>query len=98
MQPEHLGLICKNMAEATQNNQEINMNIKGQLSLPLYSEGLQLEEHIDNIVYEALSLHDGNKAKTARYLNISRRALYNRLERMEKKTKIFVDFEGRVEI
>ncbi|MDD2422034.1 MAG: sigma-54 dependent transcriptional regulator [Heliobacteriaceae bacterium] len=40
-----------------------------------------LEKFIDEIIYKALQLNQGNKAATARYLGISRSRLYERLKR-----------------
>lgn len=44
---------------------------------------LPLEEYTDQIVARALENHRGNKTETARYLGISRRSLYSRLNRIK---------------
>lgn len=41
---------------------------------------LPLDEYVDTLIQQALVLNGGNKAATARYLGISRRSLYCRLE------------------
>jgi two-component system response regulator AtoC len=41
---------------------------------------LPLKELTDNIIRQALKMHQGNKTATARYLGISRRSLYSRLK------------------
>jgi len=49
-------------------------------------QGIQLEKWIDEIVTKALKINNGNKAKTARFLGISRTSLYSRLKRLKKIT------------
>lgn len=44
-----------------------------------------LDDHIDELIEESLKMHGGNKTHTARYLGISVRTLYYRLERIEKR-------------
>lgn len=51
----------------------------------LPEEEFPLEDHINNIICLALKRHRGNKTKTARYLRISRHALYTKLENIDKK-------------
>ena len=46
----------------------------------LPADAFPLDEHIYRIVAQALQRHDGNKKKTAEYLQISRRSLYTYLE------------------
>ena len=57
-------------------NYMINPN---QFDLP--KEGLKLEDYVQKIVNRALEMNHGNKTETARYLGISRRSLYTRLEK-----------------
>ena len=49
-------------------------------ALILTADVFSLDDHIHRIVLEALQRHDGNKKKTAEYLQISRRSLYTYLE------------------
>jgi DNA-binding NtrC family response regulator len=46
----------------------------------LPAAGFDLDQFMQRIVDKALVKHGGNKAETARYLGISRRSLYSRLE------------------
>ena len=50
-------------------------------------KGFQLEDWVDDIILEALKINHGNKAKTARFLGISRTSLYSRLKRLKKITQ-----------
>lgn len=52
----------------------------------LPATGLDLEEFIDSLLHQSLALCHGNKTEAAKYLGISRRSLYCRLER-KKATK-----------
>jgi len=53
----------------------------------LPADTFPLDEHIYEIVAQALQLHGGNKKKTAEYLQISRRSLYTYLEHIEAVDK-----------
>ncbi|WP_235910921.1 sigma-54-dependent transcriptional regulator [Heliobacterium mobile] len=61
----------------------VNLISPEHFTLP--EKGIMLEEYVDNIVLQALTMHKGNKTETARYLGISRRSLYCRLERIRGK-------------
>jgi len=50
----------------------------------LSPDPITLAKHIDDLVEEALRIYKGNKTKAAQHLGISVRALYYRLERMQK--------------
>ena len=54
-------------------------------SLP--ANPIVLDQHIDELVEEALRIYNGNKTKAANHLGISVRALYYRLERMRKNVE-----------
>ena len=47
------------------------------------AEGMPLEVYISRYVQQALEKHNGNKAKTARYLGISRPSLYKYLRNLD---------------
>jgi DNA-binding NtrC family response regulator len=53
----------------------------------LPTDTFPLDDHIYEIVAQALQLHGGNKKKTAEYLQISRRSLYTYLEHIEAVDK-----------
>ncbi|KUO52210.1 MAG: Fis family transcriptional regulator [Desulfitibacter sp. BRH_c19] len=78
IKPHHLKLIKNNQksVETYQTNNADNF------SLP--TKSFPLNQFVDEVIEEALEKHQGNKAKTARYLGISRRSLYSHLERMAK--------------
>ncbi len=79
VKPGHLaglakGLPFKQAAEGTD-------NILNPAKFALPGAGFDLENYVDSIVRKALELCRGNKTAAARYLGISRRSLYCRLER-----------------
>jgi transcriptional regulator with PAS, ATPase and Fis domain len=55
----------------------------------LPEKGIDLEEFIDRIVHQSLDLCHGNKTEAAKYLGISRRSFYCRLERKKTSKKLF---------
>ncbi|MCB2198736.1 sigma-54 dependent transcriptional regulator [bacterium] len=57
----------------------------GELGPPLPSDQFDLDNHVLDIVEKALEQHEGNRSKTARYLGISRAALYTYLKHLEKR-------------
>lgn len=78
LQFEHLGKI-----RTTPLVKELPAKILAKKDLNM--EVFSLEYHIDDLMEEALKKHGGNKTQTARYLGISVRTLYYRLERMRKR-------------
>lgn len=62
----------------------------GEALLNLPAETFPLDNHILGIIAAALRKNDGNKKKTAEYLQISRRSLYTYLEHIEAAEKIKV--------
>lgn len=53
--------------------------------IPFPSSGFSLKDYTDLIIRKVLAAHDGNQSATARYLDITLRALCYRLENMRKK-------------
>ncbi len=51
------------------------------IDFTLPEQGLPYEDYCMNIIRKALEMHDGNKARTADYLGISRQNLYTMLKR-----------------
>ncbi len=83
LKPGHLGILQKNK------NSSIPPETNGagvidHRNFILPPGGLPIEEYNRNIVLKALQLKNGNKTETARYLGISRRALYSRLDHPDK--------------
>lgn len=81
LKPLHLsnmpqGAAPLSSATAKQGNGALNPE---HFSLP--AAGFDLEKYVDRIVHQALELCRGNKTAAARYLGISRRSLYCRLDR-----------------
>ncbi|MCL4439123.1 MAG: sigma-54 dependent transcriptional regulator, partial [Firmicutes bacterium] len=88
LKPEHLSDIIRRIhpeVPVLENCQQISAMDPFNFSLPF--DGLSLEDYVDNIVCRALEFHNGNKAQTARYLGISRRTLYCRLDRMRQSAQ-----------
>ncbi len=89
LKPEHLGVITKsNSQEVPVSEDHRQSQAAGPSDLALPFNGFSLQEYVDNIVSRALELHNGNKAQTARYLGISRRSLYCRLEKMGQNQRL----------
>lgn len=81
--PCHLGIISSAPAL---NNLELRQELPAALDfenfiLPPEGFSVSLDDYVDRIIQKALELHNGNKVETARYLGISRRTLYTRLEK-----------------
>ncbi|MEN6462374.1 MAG: sigma 54-interacting transcriptional regulator [Syntrophomonas sp.] len=55
----------------------------GTFQVSMTNDGFNLDTIIDEIINRALYLNNGNKTETARYLGISRTALYNRLKNQD---------------
>ncbi|MBM7865853.1 response regulator [Heliobacterium gestii] len=84
--PVHLTLLQASRPQSLQSGDPACPSLDPyQFSLP--EKGFELEDFVDRIVSEALQMHRGNKTETARYLGISRRSLYCRLERMQSRFK-----------
>jgi len=79
VKPPHLGIL-----PILQLEQSLPEGIQPYVldEIPLPAGGFDVEGFVNKTVQRALEMHNGNKAKTARYLGISRHALYCRLERM----------------
>lgn len=80
LQPEHLRI-------TTGGNKCLCPDVKANLIMPsvpvtLPPEPFNLEEYVDQIIFAALAMHNGNKSATASYLGLSRRALSYRLEKL----------------
>ena len=83
VEPAHLRMIMnQGWLSETKGESGVSCEIE-EVSLP--DEKLPLENHINEIIRKALEKHNGNKAKTASYLGITRRALYSRLKRVSAK-------------
>tara|TARA_Y100000589_G_scaffold201448_1_gene190101 strand:- start:4220 stop:5689 length:1470 start_codon:yes stop_codon:yes gene_type:complete len=90
---DHHTLLAEHLLESRKvesyrptHNQQAEIHLP-HLNQKLPNNGFQLEEWIDDIILEALKFNDGNKAKTARFLGISRTSLYSRLKRLKKITQ-----------
>ncbi|MEG6586307.1 sigma-54-dependent transcriptional regulator [Dendrosporobacter sp. 1207_IL3150] len=79
LRPEHINLrptFSANRPPQTTDSPTVTFSIP--------DKPFSLETMIDNIVLQVLELHGGNKTETARYLDISRRTLCYRLDKMKK--------------
>lgn len=83
LKPAHLGILQKDRIDrsAEENSTAGTLDYKN-FTLP--PDGLPLEEFYNNIILRTLEMFKGNKTETARYLGISRRSLYCRLDRLGK--------------
>lgn len=80
VEPAHLTILAQGMPPAPPRVHAAGHALDPEVfSLP--ANGFSLEEYVDRIVRQAMTLWRGNKTAAARYLGISRRSLYCRLER-----------------
>ncbi|NLI12468.1 sigma-54-dependent transcriptional regulator [Pelotomaculum propionicicum] len=80
LKPGHLEILTGNIKSKPQAAAGIGVIDHENFFLPPRS--LPLEEYCNNIILKALEKFNGNKTLTAKYLGISRRSLYCRLERL----------------
>lgn len=81
LKPSHLGILHKDKIQAKPALAEgVGMIDYKNFYLPPHS--LPIEEYCNNIILKVLEKFKGNKTETARYLGISRRSLYCRLNRL----------------
>jgi DNA-binding NtrC family response regulator len=79
----HLGILQKDrISRKIETNADQGTIDYNNFSLPL--QGLPLEEYYNNIILKTMEMFKGNKTEAARYLGISRRSLYCRLDRLGK--------------
>ncbi|MEW6621976.1 MAG: sigma-54 dependent transcriptional regulator [Bacillota bacterium] len=81
LKPQHLK-IFKDGVQLKNSSPSANLD-----SFSLPGDCFPMDQFVDEVIEKALEMHEGNKAKTARYLGISRRSLYCHLERIAKKTR-----------
>ncbi|GAB6181425.1 sigma-54 dependent transcriptional regulator [Desulfotomaculum defluvii] len=80
LQSSHLGILSS-VSTTTPLKTSIEYQLNpNEFTLP--RESFSLEEYINRIIIKALEMHGGNKTKTARYLDISRRMLYGRIQKL----------------
>ena len=77
--PGHLDVIGGALLSAAQ------LRANGDSTPALPKEGFDLDEHVLDIIQQALDMHDGNRSRAARYLGISRSAMYTYLKHLEKR-------------
>ena len=83
LKPAHLGILQKDrINRAVDENSGAGTLDYKNFSLP--PGGLPLEEFYNNIILKTLEMFKGNKTEAAKYLGISRRSLYCRLDRLGK--------------
>ncbi|MDT8902085.1 sigma-54-dependent transcriptional regulator [Anaeroselena agilis] len=82
VQAAHLGSLTKGLPPLSRGGAAPGPALNpAEFTLP--AGGFNLEDYVDRIVQQALTLCRGNKTAAARYLGISRRSLYCRLERIK---------------
>ncbi len=78
--PDHLSMLTNEIQ--SQENITDETQVINPYDLQLPTEGLDLETLVNSVVMKALEINNGNKTETARYLGITRRTLYSRLDRI----------------
>jgi two-component system, NtrC family, response regulator AtoC len=78
--PEHLDFLNQDVAHMSPAAGEAVSTSLVDAELP--SDGLELENHILDLVRQALEKHQGNKSETARFLGISRYVLNTYIKRL----------------
>lgn len=87
VKPSHLGILpVPGLGRSLPLPESSRSPTPDEISLP--PGGFDIESFVEKIVCRALEMHNGNKAKTARYLGISRHALYCRIERMRRTRQV----------
>lgn len=84
MKMRHIKALVKGRNEIMDIN-KVNLDLANNNLINLPSEPFLLDDVIDRIMITTLEKYSGNKTLAARHLGISRRSLYCRLERIEKK-------------
>lgn len=74
---EHLDLIIGN----TKSKADLSDD---QISLLAYPPSLEIKKVVDDIIYKALEINNGNKTKTAQALGMGRKTLYRHLDKTNK--------------
>jgi DNA-binding NtrC family response regulator len=84
LKPGHLDLLDKTGEAVSEQDSGLPAEIDCK-NFVLPSRKLPLEDYQDRIILKALKMHRGNKTETAKYLGISRRSLYCRLQKIENR-------------
>lgn len=79
---EHLTLLAKETTD-TARIQSVSAMLINPADFSLPQCKFDLEEFTTHVIHKAMEMHNGNKTKTANYLNMSRRALCYKLEHLE---------------
>lgn len=85
LQPGHLGKVVQGGVLASRGDKSRRSTTEKQVVLPLPDGGLSLKEYNDLIIQAVLDAHKGNQTATAKYLDMSLRALCYRLEQMRNR-------------
>lgn len=82
VKPLHLGMLNEtNNQVRTHSKSHSQEYVIDCHNFVLPRDGLPLEEYTNRLITEALKMHRGNKTETAKYLGISRRSLYSRIDK-----------------
>lgn len=85
LQPCHLEKIVQECAAASVVGKSADSTKQKQVVLPLPDGGLSIKEYNDLIIQAVLDAHKGNQTATAKYLDMSLRALCYRLDQMRQR-------------
>lgn len=80
LQPEHLSNLINESINTEEYSSFANKIYLNRENIMLPADEFPLDEFINQIIVKAIDMHDGNKAAAARYLKMSRRALYGRFK------------------
>lgn len=87
LQPVHLEKVVAHDAAQLADGTPIGSTKEKQVVLPMPEGGLSIKEYNDLIIQAVLDAHNGNQTATAKYLDMSLRALCYRLEQMRNRNK-----------
>ena len=84
LKPQHLPLSAPPVGRMMMGGADSGTDLKPQRFVLPEGE-FPLQEFIDRIIFQAVEKHGGNKTAAAKYLGISRRSVYNCLEKQKKQ-------------
>lgn len=85
--PCHLERVVQGGPAGLAEEKPAKVNREKEIVLPLPEGGLSLKEYNDLLIQAVLDAHKGNQTATAKYLDMSLRALCYRLEQMRNRNK-----------
>lgn len=85
LKPNHLGILKSTNYIGSNVPEQLPISIRDEtIDFSLPPDSFDLKKFEQKIVLKAMEIYNGNKAKTARYLGISRRILYGYIDKIGK--------------